>query len=55
MITENMRNLWLEGIESQDFYIKICGAGGGGFFLGFAKDWDLVQPYLAGYSVEKLY
>lgn len=35
MIPENMRALWHEGLQSNDFYLKLCGAGGGGFVLGY--------------------
>ena len=36
MIPENMRALWHEGLENNDFYLKLCGAGGGGFVLGYS-------------------
>lgn len=29
--------LWQQGLASDDFKLKICGAGGGGFILGLAK------------------
>ena len=38
MIPANLRNFWAESLDNQDFTLKICGAGGGGFVLGFAKD-----------------
>lgn len=38
MILPSMRALWFEGLESQDFYLKICGAGGGGFLLVYADE-----------------
>lgn len=37
MIPEFLRPFWAKGIESGDFYLKLCGAGGGGFMLAFAK------------------
>ncbi|MBT4793397.1 MAG: mevalonate kinase [Halobacteriovoraceae bacterium] len=33
MIPQSLRDIWLEGLESKDFYFKLCGAGGGGYFL----------------------
>lgn len=52
MVTEELRNIWMLGIESQDFYLKVCGAGGGGFVLGVAKDWEKAKTYFVDYEVE---
>jgi mevalonate kinase len=52
MIPEEMQQLWMQGIESHDFYLKLCGAGGGGFLLGFTEDWEATLPYLEGYSFD---
>jgi mevalonate kinase len=30
--------IWEKALKNDDFYLKICGAGGGGFMLGFCKD-----------------
>ena len=54
MIPFELRELWMQGLESKDFYLKICGAGGGGFMLGVTEDWEGIQPYLEGYTVEVL-
>ena len=35
MIPENIKKEWDKGIDSEDYYLKLSGAGGGGFFLGF--------------------
>ena len=35
MIPTQVRGLWLKGIESGDFILKLCGAGGGGYILGY--------------------
>jgi mevalonate kinase len=36
MITANMHSVWDESRRQDDFAIKLCGAGGGGYYLGFA-------------------
>ena len=36
MIPTQMRSLWLKGLESGDYILKLCGAGGGGFILGYS-------------------
>lgn len=54
MITDNMIDLWQTGLATHDFYLKICGAGGGGFMLGFTPNWQNIQPYLKDFKVLKL-
>ena len=36
MIPTQMRGLWSRGLESGDYILKLCGAGGGGYILGFS-------------------
>ncbi|MDD3567138.1 MAG: hypothetical protein PHT92_01940 [Bacteroidales bacterium] len=38
MILPDYQSIWKDGIEYEDYHLKLCGAGGGGFLLGFAKD-----------------
>jgi mevalonate kinase len=45
LIPANFMGLWKEGLDSGDFYLKICGAGAGGFLLL----WEVEKG-----SVEKL-
>ncbi|MBE0653141.1 MAG: mevalonate kinase, partial [Bacteroidales bacterium] len=35
MIPTPLLDLWRQGIETGEFYLKLCGSGGGGFLLGF--------------------
>jgi mevalonate kinase len=44
MIPDGIENLWKLGIESDSFYLKLCGSGGGGFLLGFTKNYE--QTYI---------
>ncbi|MEE3080427.1 MAG: mevalonate kinase [Bdellovibrionota bacterium] len=34
MIPPLFRDIWMRGLEEDSFYLKLCGAGGGGFLLG---------------------
>lgn len=36
MIPNNIKNIWFEGLESKKYFLKLCGAGGGGFFLVYS-------------------
>ena len=38
MIPEKLKNKWKEGIENDSYYMKLCGSGGGGFFLAYDFD-----------------
>ena len=38
MIPLKMTEYFNHGIESKDFYLKICGSGGGGFILGISRN-----------------
>ena len=38
MIPTQMRGPWSKGLESGEYILKLCGAGGGGFVLGFSNN-----------------
>ncbi len=42
MIPKAYLDLWKKGLESEMFYLKLCGAGGGGFLLGITKDYGKI-------------
>ena len=47
MIPENITKIWQAGLESNSYYMKLSGAGGGGYFLVYknseAVGLDLIQ------------
>ncbi len=43
MIPEGFFRLWKEGLDQQNYYLKLCGSGGGGFLLGFTNDFAGVR------------
>jgi len=55
MIPSAFHKVWREGIESNDYYLKLCGSGGGGYILGFAKDYEKVKKQLKDYNLELVY
>ncbi len=55
MIPEAFQTVWQQGIEHDDFYLKLCGSGGGGYLLGFAKDIERAKDALRGYKIETVY
>jgi mevalonate kinase len=51
MIPSHFQQLWQEGIDSNAYYLKLCGSGGGGFILGFTKDLEKAKKKLANYDL----
>ena len=46
MIPPLFKDLWKKGLTGHDYYLKLCGAGGGGFLLGFAKNFENLETVL---------
>lgn len=55
MIPAKFHDLWKQGIESNDYYLKLCGSGGGGYFLGFTEDFEKAKKALKDYKLEVVY
>ncbi len=55
MIPKEFHKLWKRGIETNDYYLKLCGSGGGGYILGFTQDLDKAKTALKGYHLEVVY
>lgn len=45
MIPDHMRTFWLDGLKRDDFKMKLCGSGGGGFLLGISRDFLMTREY----------
>ena len=55
MIPEQFHQVWQKGIESNDYYLKLCGSGGGGYILGFTPDLEKAKESLKDYQLEVVY
>ncbi|MCF6222938.1 MAG: mevalonate kinase [Flavobacteriaceae bacterium] len=55
MIPKSFHLLWKQGIETNDYYLKLCGSGGGGYILGFTEDYDRTKNVLKNYKLELVY
>jgi len=55
MIPDSFHQLWENGIETNDYYLKLCGSGGGGYILGFTKDYQKTKKLLEDYKLELVY
>ncbi|PQJ69300.1 MULTISPECIES: mevalonate kinase family protein [Polaribacter] len=55
MIPDAFHKVWENGIISNDYYLKLCGSGGGGYILGFTEDYEKAQISLKNYKLELVY
>ena len=55
MIPKQFHDLWKKGLETNDYYLKLCGSGGGGYILGFAEDFEKAKLALKDYRLEVVY
>ena len=55
MIPQQFHDLWQKGIETNAYYLKLCGSGGGGYILGFTQDFEKAQQSLKDYKLEVVY
>lgn len=55
MIPVAFHNIWEQGITTNDYYLKLCGSGGGGYILGFTEDYKKAQKSLKDYKLELVY
>jgi len=38
MIPDSVEEIWKNGLKTDDYYLKLCGSGGGGMMLGFTNN-----------------
>jgi mevalonate kinase len=55
MIPTSFHKIWEQGIKTNDYYLKLCGSGGGGYILGFTEDFDKTKKKLKDYKLELVY
>jgi len=55
MIPKEFHTLWKNGIETNAYYLKLCGSGGGGYMLGFTENIDEARMALKNYKLEVVY
>ena len=55
MIPEEFHGVWQKGIDTNDYYLKLCGSGGGGYILGFTEDLEKAKQSLKDYKLEVVY
>ena len=52
MIPASLESIWRKGLESNTYYLKLCGSGGGGYILGFTRDYDKTKEMLKSHRLD---
>ena len=55
MIPDQYKDLWLNGLNTNSYYLKLCGSGGGGYILGFTQDWVKAKKELTSHDLHVIY
>jgi mevalonate kinase len=55
MIPKQFHAIWKAGIDTNAYYLKLCGSGGGGYILGFTEDFQAAKKALTDYKLEVVY
>ncbi|TAD99075.1 MAG: mevalonate kinase [Bacteroidetes bacterium] len=55
MIPTLFLKTWEHGLQSGDYKLKLCGAGGGGFILGFTDNFEKVKNSLQNHQLRVVY
>ena len=55
MIPDQFHTLWKTGIDTNAYYLKLCGSGGGGYILGFTEDISKAKSLLKDHRLEVVY
>jgi mevalonate kinase len=52
MIPDDFKPMWKHGFDSNQYTLKLCGSGGGGFILGFTQDLEQAAQYFSKLKTE---
>ena len=55
MIPQRLLDVWQYGIQTNSYYLKLCGSGGGGYILGFTRDFETAKEHLKDFDTEVIY
>lgn len=55
MIPNSLFKAWKDGLDTNAYYLKLCGSGGGGYILGFTQDYEKAKKMLEGFNKEIIY
>lgn len=54
MIPPSIKNIWNDALSSELFTLKLCGSGGGGYVLGFTRNYNQTKAYFKKLNMEMI-
>ncbi|WP_430822076.1 mevalonate kinase family protein [Carboxylicivirga caseinilyticus] len=54
MIPASIQDIWNHGLLTDDFTLKLCGSGGGGFILGFTRNYTQTKTFFNNLKMEMI-
>jgi mevalonate kinase len=54
MIPSDYMPVWEKGLDTNDYYLKLCGSGGGGYLLGFTRNMEKTAKILLKSSISPM-
>ena len=54
MIPAGFQEVWQEGLQRDDYKIKLCGSGGGGFLLGITRNYSETREHLLAKGINHI-
>ncbi|MCY4524332.1 MAG: mevalonate kinase [Halobacteriovoraceae bacterium] len=55
MIPTLFQDIWQEGLHRHNYFLKLCGAGGGGFLMGITRDIQKTSRFLGPCKIRPLF
>ena len=55
MVPEQLKDLWIKGLENEKFFLKLCGSGGGGMMLGYTDDFEATQKLVTKFNITPVF
>lgn len=55
MIPQSVVKIWREGLDSNNYSLKLCGSGGGGYILGFTEDFYNTEAVLKDFPLKVIH
>ena len=52
MIPPDFLGVWEQGLKGEEYSMKLCGSGGGGYLLGFTRNLPAAQAFFASQDME---
>ncbi len=52
MIPEKLLSAWKQGLENRQYFLKLCGSGGGGMMLGFTRNFEQTKIELKSFPLK---